>query len=126
MKKSTGFAKSVMTKLFKISLCVLLFPYQIVINRSEEKFSVRSLLAALFVEKKVGDDGKKKNQIYISIPGCEPKGVTAALKKLFSHFKTKKVKIKDDSSPKEAVENAEYEDITDVEDSSPETVEVEE
>lgn len=69
-QEKQSFGVKLLLTLGKIVLFILVFPYQIVINRKESRYSVRSLLAYILVEKNEGEDKKKKSFRYtLSFPG---------------------------------------------------------
>ena len=73
-KKEKSFCAKVMNTLGKVVFFALIFPYQIIVNRKESKFTIRSLLFCLSKEK----DSDGKANITVDIPGfalpCGKKG----------------------------------------------------
>lgn len=73
-KKEKSFCAKVMNTLGKVVFFTLIFPYQIIVNRKESKYTVRSLLFCFSKEK----DGDGKTNITVDIPGfslpCKKKG----------------------------------------------------
>lgn len=67
--ENLSFSVKVLTTLGKLLLFIAFFPYQLVVNRKEGKFSLRSLAVAVQVERSGDEKGKKR--VTVNIPGLE-------------------------------------------------------
>lgn len=100
MKNETKFSTALIASLGKVAACVLLFPYQITINRKEGKLGVRSLLLGMRVERKKRESGKKSTEVTFHVPGFSISEIKAAFQKRKSPKKKQKLVLRRDVSLK--------------------------
>ena len=89
---------------------LLLFPYQIVVNKKEGKFSIRSLALAFSVNRKVDDEGKKSRDYKLSCPGYDFSEAADKMRKRRAAWKKEKKAAK--KKAKAAKKAAETLDVT--------------
>ena len=89
---------------------LLLFPYQVVINRKEGKFGVRSLLLHIVVNRKVNDEGKKSHSLTLNCPGYDFSEAADKMRKRRAAWKKEKKAAK--KKAKAAKKAAESLDVT--------------
>ena len=94
MKNEDRITTRMLLSLGKLSLCVLLFPYQIAINRKEKSFSTRSILVSMRLKRKTDESGKPSTQVTFNTPGFLFGEAKESLKKRFPKKEKKKLVLR--------------------------------